>query len=186
MFKKVFQILINDDRFIKLVICYMRLKSIIMMIEEENPNFLKDFINAYEKRKNLLSKTVNPLLKEKFNDEHIKKITDIINDLGTHSSTLFESVKLNVQLLIIHIVNYVTKYEKFPPWLDADPIINNFSNLIIKYIDVYQTLDVPMPTGRMDAVPFLINFGDSLLIFKEILPINTKILDSGPILKLEH
>lgn len=178
--KLTLDILMHDNRFVKLGICYMRVKGILQLISWY-PNFINLFKDRIKEFK-ISQKFINI----PFDRECIKDVLDDNFDLN------MEYFIITVQLLLIHIINYVSHNFKMPDWLDNDIIIHNFVNLTLNYVDAYQTinpLNMIMLIIDLENVKFtpvlIFNLCTSICASKKIFEISNNLMTHDiPIIKL--
>jgi len=177
---KILDILKGDARFIKLGVAYMRLKAVLMMVDID-----ENFINNFLKYVSIIKIPTGPskILGDNF-------VSDISQINAQNLYFRIDTLRVNVQLLIIHIINYVTKNKKMPDWMNNTPL-KEFIALVEKYVDTYNVPNLPVIPDFIYAdvyVPsnfaFIRTFGKSLIVLDQLLPLSDQLSESPEVLKL--
>jgi hypothetical protein len=166
--KNILKFLMEIPSFVKMGIAYMRVKSILMMLDY-NPNFFEEF-------KTYIKTTKIP-------ETAFKKMRlqcpDRIDSINA-TSLDYENFRINLQLLIIHFINYVIRYNQTPPWMNDGQIISKFISMINEYVDAYSTFNQQMIyNGSIFNFPLISNLFNSMCVFQNMLHINNEIYYSN-------
>lgn len=179
---EILKILMSDVRFVNLGITYQRLKSILMYLDDD-PLLVKNFHHY------MTTVTIPVMPLRVVGQENIDKI--IALNVENYPIEI-EQLRITVQLLIIHIVNYAAKHKKMPDWLNQSPI-KEFVELNNLYVQTYEIKGLPTilkfeyTPGIYNAqnLSFIRTFGKSLPILNEMFKINTILSESNVVLNLE-
>ena len=179
---QIVKILMNDSRFVNLGITYQRIKSILENLDND-PLLVKNFHHF------MTTITIPPRPLTMIGKENVDKIIALNVE---NYPIQFEQLRITLQLLIIHIINYVTKHKKIPDWLDQSPI-KEFIALNDLYVNIYEIKGLPnileftYTPGIYNPqnLPFIRTFGKSLLILDVMFKMNTILTESDVVLHLE-
>jgi len=181
--QETLSILMNSDVVLNLLLTFARLKSIVQNLEFGKgkqglitlPQYVK---NITESQHNVLRRMGNP---------------DILSDLQNESlyeEGLWDTLKTTVQLLLVHITNYVAKNKQMPQWATENNSIKKFIELTFKfnnYKNSNNSRDWSSQMIYLENKPsnsFLLSFGNSLKFAKQLFELNLKLIEQEKELSL--
>jgi hypothetical protein len=118
---------------------------------------------------------------------------DILSDLQNESlyeEGLWDTLKTTVQLLLVHITNYVAKNKQMPQWATENNSIKKFIELTFKfnnYKNSNNSRDWSSQMIYLENKPsnsFLLSFGNSLKFAKQLFELNLKLIEQEKELSL--
>jgi len=155
----VAQLILEDEDVIQMGIFFMRVKSLLMMFENDNVHFLDEFKNQ------LLNKR-GVLFKFKFITE---KCYNYILDLDSQEklSVLFELARIVAQVYIINVI--MLKSTSLEKYAEMEMQTLDFRDEVRKFNEAYEKVNKPMMSWEAWSVPFIANLAGALCVSKKLL-----------------